>query len=116
MKKVFSVAIIALLALSFTFTSCSKDDDETLDGTSWTYEAKNGEIRLSFTTSRFKMTLDIEDEDSTTVNGTYTYSKSTSKVILEDNEGTEVEGTVDGNKLRLDFTEYLGSKITFIKD
>jgi hypothetical protein len=59
-----------------------------------------------------KMTLDIEGEDSQTVNGTYTYSKP--KVILEDNEGAEVEGTVDGNKLRLDFTEYLGNKITFI--
>jgi hypothetical protein len=113
MKKVFSVAITALLAMSLMFTSCSKEDEkeDTLDGTSWSFAAEDLEIGLSFTKSRFTMTFDIEGE-SETIDGTYTYSKP--KVTLVAGEGVELEGTVDGNKLRVDLSEYAGYNLELL--
>ncbi|MDR1983610.1 MAG: hypothetical protein LBQ28_02150 [Prevotellaceae bacterium] len=104
MKKVFYLAIAALLAMSFTFTSCSKDDEVTtpdsLTGTSWGISAGGESVTLTFSTQSLFTFAYSGSEGEEIFGGTYVYSKP--KVTLSDGED-EIYGTVDGNKLTLDF-------------
>jgi hypothetical protein len=102
MKKVFCMAIVALLAMSFTFTSCSKDEDgsDSLEGTRWSMSSSGNSIVLSFETAKlYKLEIYGPDVDDVAGIGTYTYSKP--DVTLYDDEGDELYGTVNGNTLTL---------------
>jgi hypothetical protein len=103
MKKLFCLAIVALLAVSFTFTSCSKDDDDldSLEGTTWSLSSSGTSMILSFKTAKlYKLEISIPGDEDISGTGPYTYSKP--NVTLYDDAGDEMQGTVNGNKLTLD--------------
>jgi hypothetical protein len=122
MKKLLLLAF-AFLALSVTFTSCSKDDDtpDSLVGTAWFLSVTVGEVTstttLNFTTAtEFTSTASFsdsdEDEDEVET-GTYVYAKP--KVTLtfaSDDIEEPVVGTVNGNKMTFTDQE---TTITFTK-
>jgi hypothetical protein len=114
MKKLFCLAITALLAMSFTFTSCSKDDDEvatpdSLEGTIWMYSNGDRSLTLNFETFiTVKMSIVNPTSGNTTSTGMYNYSKPDFTITFSDGE---VSGTVNGNKMTL----YLDNDITLTR-
>jgi hypothetical protein len=116
MKKFLFLAF-ALLALNFSFTSCSDDDDvnapDSLVGTSWKAEVVlEGETFSTIITFDSPSTVlfqynDDEDDDEIAY---YTYSKPTVTITMEGDEPRT--GTVNGNKIT--FTE-AGVSVVFIR-
>ncbi|MDR0419834.1 MAG: hypothetical protein LBH30_00035 [Prevotellaceae bacterium] len=108
MKKIFYLAF-ALLALSFTLTSCSKDDEavtpDSLTDTTWvtTLTDEDGSVTITLkfiTNSEFiQITSAVGEEDEEV--GVYTYNKPTVRLIFDGEN--EVTGKVSGNKMT--FTE-----------
>jgi hypothetical protein len=105
MKKLFYLVIAALLATSFTFTSCDKDDDilDSLEGTTWGFSQDGGSISLSFETATL-YTLSISGSDIENISGigSYSYSKPNLTLYLGIGDSAEkLHGTVNGNTLTL---------------
>jgi hypothetical protein len=114
MKKLFCLAIVALLAVSFAFTSCGKDDkpdSESLVGTTWSMSSSGTSIILEFKTSKlYKIEiLNFDDED---FSGTGSYTYSAPDITLYDDAGDELKGTINGNKLTLFLEDGLGLILT----
>jgi hypothetical protein len=108
MKKLFYLAFAALLAINFTFTSCSKDDEiptpDSLTGTVWTGSISGNSMTLSFETDiLYKLTLSGPAVGN--VEGMWFYSYSKPNLVLNlvsEDESEEIHGTVAGNKMTLD--------------
>jgi hypothetical protein len=113
MKKLLLLAF-AFLALSVTFTSCSKDDDtpDSLVGTVWsttfTYEYE-GETYTNTITVSFKTATEYEMtyfDNNQIETGTYVYVKP--KVTLDG----IVEGTVKGNTMTVTLIQGVSQTFT----
>jgi hypothetical protein len=104
MKKLFYLAVAALLAMNVTFTSCSKDDDDpttpdSLSGTVWGLSAGSNSVTISFTSGMmYELSISGPDLDDFSGVGLYSYSKP--DLILYDGDD-QIHGTVNGNKLTL---------------
>jgi hypothetical protein len=104
MKKLFYLAVAALLAMNVTFTSCSKDDDDpitpdSLSGTVWGFSAGSNSLTISFTSGMlYELSMSGPDVDDLSGMGLYTYSKP--NLVLYDGDD-EIHGTVNGDKLTL---------------
>jgi hypothetical protein len=125
MKKLFYLTF-ALLVLSFTVVSCSKDDEvatpDSLTGTEWVGTIKitaavefNVQATLKFTSdTEFTITSAIVPAvpgiEGSEVSGTYTYVKPA--VTFLDKNDESYTGTVSGNKLT---TTLLDTSIVFTR-
>jgi hypothetical protein len=103
MKKLF----LFLLVLPFVFGSCSKDDNDTLDGTTWeAYESYDGltyKSTVTFQKSTFNVSGYEEYDgyrDEFSGSGTYTYDHP-NVFLIEDGTGERTTGTVSGNKMTI---------------
>jgi hypothetical protein len=119
MKKVFSLAIAALLAMSFTFTSCSKDDDDivtpdSLSETTWAVRLGDNSLTLSFRTEiLYELSTSGPDLGDLEGMGFYTYSKPNLTLTLGMGDSAEtIHGVVNGDKLKLTIE---GEEITLTK-
>jgi hypothetical protein len=108
MKKLFYLAVAALLAMNVTLTSCSKDDDndsgapDSLAGTTWVFTAGGNSLTISFTELLYELTMAGPDVENLSGMGFYTYTKP--NVVLKlgvGDEAEEIRGVVNGDKLSL---------------
>ncbi|MDR2651460.1 MAG: hypothetical protein LBC68_03985 [Prevotellaceae bacterium] len=116
MKKLLLLTF-AVLALSLTFTSCSKDDEtpetpDSLVGTEWTSTGTYTNT-LKFTTET-EVTSTYSDDDKVD-NGTYEYEKPNVTITyLDEDEGISIEvtleGVVNGNKMMCGAVTYTRKK------
>jgi hypothetical protein len=113
MKKLFYLAVVALLAMNVTLTSCSKDDDDeiatpdSLSETTWSVSAGGNSMTLYFiNTFTYEVTLvgSIWEEAEGKFMGFYSYEKPDITLTLFGGEDKiELYGTVNGNKMTLIF-------------
>jgi hypothetical protein len=105
MKKVFYLAVVALLAMSFTFTSCSKDDEvvtpDSLEGTTWAASGGGITVTLTFSTYTYTGVLSYPGyADDSYVDCLYTYANHV-VILADDNDMVWATGTVNGKKMTL---------------
>ncbi|MDR3286485.1 MAG: hypothetical protein LBT27_03480 [Prevotellaceae bacterium] len=96
--------------MSFTFTSCSKDDEvvtpESLVGTTWVVSAEGMTITLTFSTSTYTGVMTYPgDPDESMTNCLYTYVSHVI-ILADENDMVWATGKVDGNKMTLTDGEY----------
>ncbi|MDR1197722.1 MAG: hypothetical protein LBK94_01745 [Prevotellaceae bacterium] len=106
-KKLFYLAVAALLAMNVALTSCSKDDEpavpDSLSGTVWGISSGGNSLTLSFVTEiLYEMSASGPGLDELSGMGFYTYSKPNLILKLSiGDDAEEIHGTVKGNKLTL---------------
>ena len=114
MKKFIFVAIISALVLSVS--SCKKDDNSSLAGTSWkatgTETWDEGtytwtEIISFKTASTGTFSYSDTDGDTDSANFTYTYEHPVVTITVD---GESTTGTISGNKLIPDDGDYTYTK------
>ena len=105
-NKLNKITLAILMGLMAFQISCSKDDDETLNGTVWkgTYEDYGEKIESTITFFKgntFLMTEKIVGSSfSYSLEGTYGYSHPNITLYFElDGETGNVTGKVSGNKM-----------------
>jgi len=96
------MTMIALMAMSFV-SSCSKEDDKGLVGTSWKGidPDSNAEVVFLFQTeTTFKVTMTHEGS-SISFDGTYSYKEPNITATIDIENGSDFSGTVNGNTMTL---------------
>lgn len=110
MKRI--IQICALSIVTFSIYSCSKDS-KTLEATSWTYNSTDETEVLKFTSKSNLTIVNTSDGTEITFDATYEYKHPNVTIHLL---GTEVKGSVDGNKMTLEDMEDNGASRTYTKN
>lgn len=117
MKKFFSLGLIATVLAVFTFSSCSKDDDDSIVG-QWKLETMKLEgngVSISFSAEEMGGTDIIEfksdgtyvstsvdeDGDKEVVKGKYSVNGSVLTATFDDGDSEKINFSVSGNTLVL---------------
>ena len=99
--------MILLVGICFTTTSCTKE--KTLKGTTWiatqSYSDYSATYTLSFFESTFTMDVRYSDGEYHAATGTYTYNDPIVTLYIT-GEGN-MSGTVSGDHLLLDGTDFI---------
>jgi hypothetical protein len=115
MKKFFSLGLIATVLAVFTFSSCSKDDDDSIVG-KWKLETMKiegsgvsmsvnvaelgGSDIIEFKSDGTYVSTSVdEDGDTEVVTGTYSVSGSVITAIFSDGDSSKINFSLSGNTL-----------------
>jgi hypothetical protein len=119
--RLFATLLVVALCTTAIFTSCSNDDDNPLVGTTWVFEAEDGNwtntITFTFSTanSGVAQSIEIYDGETETINGTFTYTFNDPiiAITLSYSGGTQVfTGQVRGSVMTLLNVEF-GDELVF---